>query len=181
MTTAGPLVDALDEDVRLAECAREPIHLPGAIQPHGALLVIDPESLEILQASENTADVLGVSAAELIGTGVGAMVGPDLQATLRAGLANGMSSGRNPLAARVQGRDFDVILRRTDDVGVVEFEPAHADSSGSGSLPLLHAALQRLAGNDRLGRTAHTGRPRSTPAHRFRPGDGLPLPRRRSR
>lgn len=146
MTAAGPLIDAADEDTRLAECAREPIHLPGAIQPHGALLVIDPESLEILQVSENTADVLGKVAAELIGTGIGAIVGPDSQVTLRAVLANGTSSGRNPLAARVQGRDFDVIVRRTDDVVVVEFEPAQVDVGGSGSLPLLHAALQRLAG-----------------------------------
>ena len=26
----------------LAVCEHEPIHIPGAIQPHGALLVVDP-------------------------------------------------------------------------------------------------------------------------------------------
>ena len=144
MTTVRPLVAAVDEDSRLAECAQEPIHLPGAIQPHGALLVVDPESLEIIQASENTADVLGVIAPQLLGTGIGALVGANLQATLRAALATATGPGCNPLAARVNGGDFDVIVHRADDVGMVEFEPALADSSGRDYLPLLHAAIQRL-------------------------------------
>ena len=41
MTRAQELLTA-DEQERLEECAREPIHAPGAIQPHGALLIIDP-------------------------------------------------------------------------------------------------------------------------------------------
>jgi two-component system, chemotaxis family, sensor kinase Cph1 len=28
----------------LTDCDREPIHVPGAIQPHGVLLVVDPAS-----------------------------------------------------------------------------------------------------------------------------------------
>ena len=144
MTTARRLVAAVDEDSRLAECAQEPIHLPGAIQPHGALLVVDPESLEIIQASDNTADMLGVIAPQLLRTGIGALVGATMQPTLRAALATPTGPGCNPLAARVNGGDFDVIVHRADDVGMVEFEPALADSSGRDYLPLLHAAIQRL-------------------------------------
>jgi len=29
--------------VDLTNCDREPIHIPGSIQPHGAMLVIDPD------------------------------------------------------------------------------------------------------------------------------------------
>ena len=93
MTAARALVVAEDEDLRLAECAREPIHLSGAIQPHGALLVIDPESLEILQAGENTADVLGVIASQLLGTDVGAGRGG------LSGHPTGETRGRNRLRA----------------------------------------------------------------------------------
>ncbi|MDR6934865.1 GAF domain-containing protein [Luteibacter sp. 3190] len=44
----------------LTLCDREPIHIPGSIQPHGVLLVVDASTGTILQASENIADVLGV-------------------------------------------------------------------------------------------------------------------------
>lgn len=39
-------------------CAQEPIRIPGGIQPHGALIVLDPATLRILQASANAADVI---------------------------------------------------------------------------------------------------------------------------
>ena len=57
---------ALDLDV----CAREPIRTPGAIQPHGALLVLDAATLRVLAAEllENNppefATVHGYNAAE---------------------------------------------------------------------------------------------------------------------
>ncbi|WP_019399289.1 bacteriophytochrome BphP [Pseudoxanthomonas sp. GW2] len=44
----------------LDACAREPIHIPGSIQPHGILLVVDPADGRVLQASAN-------AAAELLG------------------------------------------------------------------------------------------------------------------
>jgi len=50
------VVDPVDMDA----CAREPIHIPGSIQPFGALLVIDPATGCIVQASETAAAVLGV-------------------------------------------------------------------------------------------------------------------------
>ena len=145
MTTAQPIDPAADEDIRLETCALEPIHLPGAIQPHGALLVVDSTSLEIIQASENTAEVLGVIAPQLLGTGIGDLLGPDFEVTLRAGLSTGIASIPNPFQARLHGRDFDVIGRRVDDVALVEFEPTSAYSSGRDYLALLHAALARLA------------------------------------
>jgi len=41
-------------------CAAEPIHIPGAIQPHGCLLVAGADGL-ICQASSNARDFLGLS------------------------------------------------------------------------------------------------------------------------
>jgi len=38
---------ALDRDrVELTNCDREPIHIPGAILPHGAMLVLECHTLE---------------------------------------------------------------------------------------------------------------------------------------
>lgn len=60
MSTA---TNPLDLDV----CAREPIHIPGLIQPYGVLLVIDPADGRIVQASTTAADLLGVPMAALLG------------------------------------------------------------------------------------------------------------------
>lgn len=46
-------------DLEIQNCAAEPIRIPGGIQPHGAVLVIDPESLAILQSSANASDLVG--------------------------------------------------------------------------------------------------------------------------
>lgn len=44
----------------LTACDREPIHIPGSIQPHGVLLVVDAATGVVLQASENIGDIAGV-------------------------------------------------------------------------------------------------------------------------
>ncbi len=55
--------EPLDMDV----CAREPIHIPGMIQPYGVLLVIEPADGRIVQASSTAADLLGVPLQTLLG------------------------------------------------------------------------------------------------------------------
>lgn len=50
--------------VDLDSCAAEPIRIPGGIQPHGALLVIDPLTLVRLQASANLLEISGLSIAQ---------------------------------------------------------------------------------------------------------------------
>ncbi|MEE7546110.1 GAF domain-containing protein [Xanthomonas sp. Kuri4-1] len=58
----------LAEPIDLDVCAREPIHIPGRVQPYGALLVIEPSDGRIVQASTSAAELLGVPLPELLGT-----------------------------------------------------------------------------------------------------------------
>jgi light-regulated signal transduction histidine kinase (bacteriophytochrome) len=58
--TAAPRAPELDLDA----CAAEPIRIPGGIQPHGALLVLDPKTLSRLQASANLTEISGLSLAQ---------------------------------------------------------------------------------------------------------------------
>jgi PAS domain S-box-containing protein len=44
----------------LSNCEREQIHLPGSIQPHGALLVLEGEALRVTHASTNLRHVTGI-------------------------------------------------------------------------------------------------------------------------
>ena len=58
------------EPVDLNNCEREPIHVPGAIQPHGVLLACRGESLLLTQASANATAVLGIEMDELLGVSI---------------------------------------------------------------------------------------------------------------
>ncbi len=57
----------------LENCASEPIHLIGSIQPHGALLVLN-NHYEVIQTSENIADFLGISHTVILKTEFAALV-----------------------------------------------------------------------------------------------------------
>ena len=52
-------------DDTLQRCADEPIAVPGAIQPHGALLAVTEPDLAVVVASANADDVLGATPASL--------------------------------------------------------------------------------------------------------------------
>ena len=49
--------------VDLNDCDREPIHIPGAIQPFGVLLALD-EQMNVAQVSENVIDHLSLGVDE---------------------------------------------------------------------------------------------------------------------
>ncbi len=51
----------------LTNCDREPIHIPGSIQPHGAILAIEESTLKIVQTSANSQEILGFAPEELLG------------------------------------------------------------------------------------------------------------------
>jgi two-component system, chemotaxis family, sensor kinase Cph1 len=55
------------ETVDLTNCDREPIHIPGAIQPHGILLVVSRSEWKITQISHNTQGFLGIEPEQLLG------------------------------------------------------------------------------------------------------------------
>ena len=59
----------------LTNCEREPIHLAGAVQPHGALLVLRETDLVVVQASRNAAPLLGGGQERLIGRPLSALGG----------------------------------------------------------------------------------------------------------
>jgi chemotaxis family two-component system sensor kinase Cph1 len=63
-------------------CEREPIHIPGAIQPHGVLLSADPENWTIAQVSANSAKLLGQPPEALAGRPLSHLLGPDTMAEL---------------------------------------------------------------------------------------------------
>ena len=53
--------------IDLSNCEREPIHVPGSIQPRGVLLAVTEPDLVVEQVSENLADLVGVHPADALG------------------------------------------------------------------------------------------------------------------
>ncbi|MEG4942155.1 ATP-binding protein [Microcoleus sp. F4-D5] len=115
-------------EVDLTNCDREPIHLSGHIQPHGVLLVVREPQLEILQASENTQDLLGIEAESAIGQDLSLLFDPVQLEKLNACLRNEKLKTVNPIKLffETAGKslEFDCILHRVEEVLIVELELA---------------------------------------------------------
>lgn len=53
--------------VNLTNCDKEPIHIPGSIQPHGLLWELEEKELKIIRVSQNIKDALGWDPEEILG------------------------------------------------------------------------------------------------------------------
>ncbi|TFD49644.1 sensor domain-containing diguanylate cyclase [Cryobacterium frigoriphilum] len=131
------------ERARLEACAREPIRRPGSIQAHGMLLTVSRATWTILQASQNSAALVGRSVPQLLGTPLSNLIGPAAVARLAAVL-RGDQRTSNPVTIECNAVTFDLIVHAADGVTVVEFEPALPPGRFS-STPSVYAAISRMA------------------------------------
>ena len=131
-TEPGTLLPA-GARVDLDDCAREPIHVPGSIQPRGVLAVVGEPDFEVRQVSANVAELLGRPIENVLGHHLSAMIGVE-QATRveQAASTFGDLRQRNPLDCEIVvdgvSRPFDAILHRMPDgVLLVEVEIAYGE------------------------------------------------------
>lgn len=87
-------------NVDLTNCDREPIHVPGSVQPHGILFVLNQPQLEILQVSDNTANLIGIPAPSLLGKPLVELLGQPQIATIRTCLERQFDTP-NPLCLSI--------------------------------------------------------------------------------
>jgi chemotaxis family two-component system sensor kinase Cph1 len=106
-------MNALPPD--LDSCASEPIRVPGAIQPHGRMLVLGAATREVLAFSANWPDA---AEREEVGAQIAARV-PDLAAGESAAALG---------TIRVGGDAVDVSAHRLGEHLIVELEPASLDT-----------------------------------------------------
>jgi len=136
-------------DVTLANCEDEPIHVPGAVQPHGALLVLDATSLVVLEVSQSLETVCGFDPSTALGTTAPSLFEAASSARLAAGAASVDLRLVNPLRVTTpDGRVFDAVFHRPpapEGCIVLELEPAaETHTGGSGFDPRLREALLTL-------------------------------------
>jgi chemotaxis family two-component system sensor kinase Cph1 len=155
----------------VADCAREPIHIPGGIQPHGFLVSVD-DAGNIVQASQNTALLAGKAPGQvdaLLGQPLSALVGGgatlalDALATLKAdGIPLYAGSMPDPRSLRDGGAGpagtpthpyspLAIVVHTWQGARIVEFEPARGTADVFASIyPLVRTFINSLQDLDNV-------------------------------
>jgi light-regulated signal transduction histidine kinase (bacteriophytochrome) len=119
--------------VSLANCDREPIHIPGSVQAHGCLLVLSLDEvgrLLVEQASRNTAFYLGQPAETILGSSCAGLLSNDLEEKLLGEFQRSGDSQANHFLGSFRfptGCEMDVITHTINGKLVAELE--RTDSS----------------------------------------------------
>ena len=112
-------------EVNLTTCDREPIHLSGAIQPHGVLLAVSEVDLLVRVASANTQAHLGLDPAQVLGASLHEAIGAGTVERLQGAIADPRAAGTDPLVCHLAGEvSYDLTWHRIDGMIVVELEPS---------------------------------------------------------
>jgi light-regulated signal transduction histidine kinase (bacteriophytochrome) len=135
MPDTPPMVETYPESVDLSNCDREPIHIPGAVQPHGVLFAASLPGGEITHASESAGDLLGLAPDSLIGRPLRDALP---QIPLGDGMAVAEAAPDGPPVllgtADVGGREWDVVAhRRGESTLIVELTPRTAPGTEEAS------------------------------------------------
>jgi light-regulated signal transduction histidine kinase (bacteriophytochrome) len=98
--------------IDLTDCDREPIHIPGTIQPYGVLLALAEPALTVAQVSENVGDHLPLGIENILGQPLSSIIDPASVDELREALREARWYEANPLRINAHGRRFDRIVHR---------------------------------------------------------------------
>jgi chemotaxis family two-component system sensor kinase Cph1 len=111
--------EPLDLETLIAACANEPIQAPGAVQSHGALLVVDPTE-RVVAVSANTFTILGIDPVGLLDQRVVDLLGSEFAAAVASD-----ATGEVVIVDGLLG-PLELVVRRAGDLRLVETEPAPA-------------------------------------------------------
>ncbi|MEJ1930366.1 ATP-binding protein [Nostoc sp. NIES-2111] len=115
----------VDKTVDLTNCDKEPIHIPGLIQPHGVLLVLQEPSLDIIQVSSNTQEIIGQKPERLLGKPLSYLFEAKQIKKIQQCLSEDFES-INPLNLSIKhlkkSIDVDGIVHRLNKVIILELE-----------------------------------------------------------
>jgi chemotaxis family two-component system sensor kinase Cph1 len=147
-----PLEAAIDQ------CAVEPIHIPGSVQPHGVLFSLD-DDLRIQQVSANSRHLLEKDADALLGTPVLDLVVPETRNSFERLIREAAFTYVNPFRVTIPVRGgvryFDGIAHMIDGLGTVlelEMDPSEEASARPSTegidnyLQIVQRSLEMIAG-----------------------------------
>ena len=142
-------------------CEREPIHRPGAVQPHAVMLAFHPVALTVAACSDNVADMFGQGSDELLGKPLDELLPAEAAAALRTALTDGtLADPARPLRRDIrlgsEGRPFAMAAHLHDDRVIVELEllPDRPEDFGAASPFRVADAVRELRAAPTLARAA---------------------------
>src|SRR5918994_2189418 len=109
--------------VDLTDCDREPIHIPGTIQPFGVLLVLAEPSLTVTQVSENVGDHLPTGVDDVLGQPLATLLDQASVDAVSDALSDERGHDLNPLQIGAHGKRVDGIVPRHEGSAILELEP----------------------------------------------------------
>lgn len=134
--------------VELTNCDREPIHIPGSIQSHGALFACGTGDWRITHVSENAAALLQTKQTALLGTLLTTHFGPKFADGLTPAAPGTAESPAIPARAfgirlkNLKGT-FNATLHQHDDRRILELEPIESTTSVS-PMDMVRVMLSQL-------------------------------------
>ncbi|OAX49148.1 diguanylate cyclase domain-containing protein [Paenibacillus sp. AD87] len=120
-----------NDPIDLNNCDKEPIHIPGFIQPHGVLLAVSTNNIPtIVQCSQNTEEHLGLTTQEVLGLPLEHLIGKD---NIRQVLARTFSASVTSdlqymdLTINVSGNEqvFTSVIHESEGLLILEMEPSY--------------------------------------------------------
>ncbi|MBD2625528.1 sensor histidine kinase [Trichormus variabilis] len=118
------------QNVNVTSLKEAPIHISSKIQPHGILLVLEEPELKVLQVSNNTLNIFGISPENMLGKKLEDLVDPFQIERIKSGLSEQNLDFINPtkIWVRKKGDEytvFDAVFHRnTEGFLILELEPA---------------------------------------------------------
>ena len=129
-------------DADLTICDREPIHIPGAIQPHGVLLVLAEPDLRILQASASLRTHVGLNPATMLGQALALLLDDPSHDIVLDSLGRDLAEPQYlPVLVTSTGRRFEALIHRTPAGVILELEP----DAGNATLDITRLLRDTLA------------------------------------
>ena len=144
-------------EVTLDNCHKEPIHIPGSIQSHGYLLVVDPATMTLSCVSENVTGLCGAGLSDCIGKSLADVVDADYCAIINNHWQSEKLQLFNPTS--VQVKHADASLRKMTAIAtyngsqiLIALEPDSkvSDKAYESVLKMLKNSVQSLMGVHKL-------------------------------
>lgn len=132
----------------LNDCDREPIHVPGSVQPHACIVSLVPGTDRIAQAGGDFRRILGVDGEGLVGRRLSDLLG-EAEATRLSGIESPIYPQPVPLKTyeveiQSPAGPVDAILHNYKGIPIIEFESALRGSE-AGMGDALHKIQRMLA------------------------------------
>ncbi|VVB43306.1 hypothetical protein RHAL1_00657 [Beijerinckiaceae bacterium RH AL1] len=144
------MTSAAAQQVDLTQCEREPVHIPGAIQPFGCLVAFALPAWTIAHVSLNASAVFGFEEAEaMIGKPAESILTPkiihDLRNTFQAAMISGFDERLPLVDIGPAGVCHDVLVHASSGFAIAEFLPCEgAEAVRSDPTTLVKTIIDRL-------------------------------------